>query len=114
MSEKTMSRRKAIKLMGNVTAAGIVLSSTSVSASSALLSGGADTASLNSEEYLAHLLSRKFAHSKQVTQAEIKLFSKRYIEHQGEKFDPRVSLKTPLDELNLMREFVMSVKYRAV
>lgn len=114
MSENTISRRDAMKLVGNVTAAGIVLSSTSVNATSALLSGKSDTEVLSAQEYIVKILSRKFANNKQVSPAEIKLFSQRYIQHKGEQFDPKVSLRTPLDELVLMKEFVLSVKYRAV
>ncbi|MEC4727685.1 hypothetical protein HWQ46_19245 [Shewanella sp. D64] len=114
MSENTINRRNAMKLVGNVTAAGIVLSSTSVRATSALLSKDADTASLTPEEYIVKVLSRKFANNKQVTLAEIRLFSQGYIQHQGKHFDPKESLKSPLEELTLMREFVVSVKYRAV
>jgi hypothetical protein len=114
MSENTISRRDAMKLVGNVTAAGIVLSSASVSATSALLSGDADTAIATPEEYIVKVLSRKFANSKQVTPAEIRLFSQRYVKHRGEHFDPQESLKSPLEELRLMKDFVVSVKYRAV
>ena len=114
MSENTISRRNAMKLVGNVTAAGIVLSSTSVSATSALLSKDVDEATLTSEEYIVKVLSRKFANSKQVNPAEIRLFSRRYVQHRGKDFNAKESLKSPLEELTLMREFVVSVKYRAV
>lgn len=109
-----MNRREMLKFVGNATAAGVAVTSVSVSASSAILSDPTDNDAtiVEPKQFVESILKRKFSKMANVSEEEITMFSGRYVAFYGADFDYKGHLKTPLDELLLMKEFVQSVKYK--
>jgi hypothetical protein len=114
MLNKDINRREMMKFTGNVSVAGLAIASVSTNATSLLLPKSDITIAESETHLVTQILQRKFKKSSQIDEKEIKIFTEQYVAFHGEDFDYRSKFNTPFDELELMKEFVMSVKFKPV